>query len=314
MKNLFTYTLLFLYPFLIFSQDEEVTDGKDLFLDGVVKLTENGLVLETADCLWPGTWSLGGVENENTGDKKADKLAKKQNKKVAKTLKKWEKRVTKADGKIDGMQVRGVFGSREGFFSPTKMWKPMTEPKPWDATYNVAAYTALTNLTNLTATLDLVSTFKDLGCALLADIYRGWIWDMYQRTQDLKDKSRMLDFKGENALASIESGLELYSYDIPNKKCNLIGMDEVMAMDSVLRVNMKQANKTIVEGIAGIAVGLKLSQLAIEKANENPVANALILKSVIEAGVMQTRILGDLKRLKEKIKLSEEVLDAINNL
>ena len=31
-----------------------------------------------------------------------------------------------------------------------------------------------------------------------------------------------------------------------------------MAMDSVLRVNMKQANKTIVEGIAGIAVGLKL--------------------------------------------------------
>ena len=314
MKNLFTYTLLFLYPFLIFSQDEEVTDGKDLFLDGVVKLTENGLVLETADCLWPGTWSLGGVENENTGDKKADKLAKKQNKKVAKTLKKWEKRVTKADGKIDGMQVRGVFGSREGFFSPTKMWKPMTEPKPWDATYNVAAYTALTNLTNLTATLDLVSTFKDLGCALLADIYRGWIWDMYQRTQDLKDKSRMLDFKGENALASIESGLELYSYDIPNKKCNLIGMDEVMAMDSVLRLNMKQANKTIVEGIAGIAVGLKLSQLAIEKANENPVANALILKSVIEAGVMQTRILGDLKRLKEKIKLSEEVLDAINNL
>ena len=314
MKNLFTYTLLFLYPFLIFSQDEEVTDGKDLFLDGVVKLTENGLVLETADCLWPGTWSLGGVENENTGDKKADKLAKKQNKKVAKTLKKWEKRVTKADGKIDGMQVRGVFGSREGFFSPTKMWKPMTEPKPWDATYNVAAYTALTNLTNLTATLDLVSTFKDLGCALLADIYRGWIWDMYQRTQDLKDKSRMLDFKGENALASIESGLELYSYDIPNKKCNLIGMDEVMAMDSVLRVNMKQANRTIVEGIAGIAVGLKLSQLAIEKANENPVANALILKSVIEAGVMQTRILGDLKRLKEKIKLSEEVLDAINNL
>ena len=71
-----------------------------------------------------------------------------------------------------------------------KMWKPMKEPKPWDATYNVAAYTALTNLTNLTATLDLVSTFETLGCALLADIYRGWVWDMYQRTQDLKDKSR----------------------------------------------------------------------------------------------------------------------------
>ena len=314
MKNLYSYTLIFLFPLFIFSQDEEVTDGKDIYLDGTVKMTENGLVLETADCLYPGTWTLGGVENENSGDKKADKLAKKQNKKVAKTLKKWEKRLAKNDGQINGMQVRGVVGDRDGYFSPTKMWKPMTQPKPWDATYNVAAYTALTNLTNLTATLDLVSTFKDLGCALLADIYRGWIWDMYQRTQDLKDKSRMLDFKGENALASIESGLELYSYDIPNKKCNLIGMDEVMAMDSVLRVNMKQANKTIVEGIAGIAVGLKLSQLAIEKANENPVANALILKSVIEAGVMQTRILGDLKRLKEKIKLSEEVLDKINNL
>ena len=45
----------------------------------------------------------------------------------------------------------------------------------------------------------------------------------------------MLDWKGENPIASIESGLELYTYDIPNKKCNTIGMDEVMAMDSVLR-------------------------------------------------------------------------------
>ena len=95
MKNLLTCTLIFLCPLFIFSQDEEVTDGKDLFLDGIIKLTDNGLVLETADCLWPGTWSLGGVENENTGDKKADKLAKKQNKKVAKTLKKWEKELRK---------------------------------------------------------------------------------------------------------------------------------------------------------------------------------------------------------------------------
>ena len=76
MKNLFTYTLIFLFPLFIFSQDEEVTDGKDIYLDGTVKMTENGLVLETADCLWPGTWTLGGVENENSGDKKADKLAK----------------------------------------------------------------------------------------------------------------------------------------------------------------------------------------------------------------------------------------------
>ena len=73
-----------------------------------------------------GTWSLGGVENENTGDKKADKLAKKQNKKVAKTLKKEKK--LRNDGQIDGMQVRGVFGSRDGFFSPTKMWKPWKKP------------------------------------------------------------------------------------------------------------------------------------------------------------------------------------------
>ena len=186
MKNLFTYTLIFLFPLFIFSQDEEVTDGNDLFLDGVVKLTDNGLVLETADCIYPGAWSLGGVENENTGDKKADKLAKKQNKKVAKTLKKWEKRVAKADGQIDGMQVRGVFGSRDGFFSPTKMWQPWKEPKQLSATYNAATYLALSNLTNLNKTLDLVQTFETLAVAVLADVYNFWVWDMYQRTQDLK--------------------------------------------------------------------------------------------------------------------------------
>jgi len=314
MKNLFTYTLIFLCPLFIFSQDEEVTDGKDLFLDGVVKLTDNGLVLETADCLWPGTWSLGGVENENTGDKKADKLAKKQNKKVAKTLKKWEKRVTKADGQIDGMQVRGVFGSRDGFFSPTKMWKPWKKPVPYSTTYNAAAYVALSNLSNINASMDLVKSFETLAAAVIADIYRGWVWDMYQRTQDLKDRSRMLDWKGENPIASIESGLELYTYDIPNKKCNTIGMDEVMAMDSVLRGNIKQANKTIVEGIAGIAVGVKLFDLALKKAKEDPLGNAAVIVGVTEAMALQTRILGDLKRLKKKIKMSGEVLDAINNL
>ena len=70
MKNLLTYTLIFLYPLFIFSQDEEVSDGKDIFLDGIVKLTDNGLVLETADCLWPGTWSLGGVEMKTLVTKK----------------------------------------------------------------------------------------------------------------------------------------------------------------------------------------------------------------------------------------------------
>ena len=94
---------------------------KIFILDGTVKMTENGLVLETADCLWPGTWTLGGVENENSGDKKADKLAKKQNKKVAKTLKK----VGKADlqkmmVKLMACKLEVSLGSRDGYFSATK--------------------------------------------------------------------------------------------------------------------------------------------------------------------------------------------------
>ena len=91
--------------------------------------------------------------------------------------------------------------------------------------------------------MNLVKSFETLAAALIADIYRGWVWDMYQRTQDLKDRSRMLDWKGENPIASIESGLELYTYDIPNKKCNTIGMDEVMAMDSVLELILSKQTK-----------------------------------------------------------------------
>ena len=91
-------------------------------------------------------------------------------------------------------------------------------------------------------------------------------------------------------------------------------------MDSILRANIKQANKTIIENIAGFAVGVKLFDLVLKKANEeikakkDPFGNAAIIASCTKTMALQTRILGDLKRLKKKVKASGDVLDAINNL
>ena len=135
-----------------------------------------------------------------------------------------------------------------------------------------------------------------------------------QRTQEQKEACRKLDWKGEDPVSSIESGLQLYSYDVENKQCKEVGMDEVMAMDSVLRQSIKNANKMVLEGIAGGALGVALGGMAIDKAKEDPLGNAAI---IIQVGIQianQTRIMGDLNRLKKHLKQSGEVLDAINNL
>ena len=63
------------------------------------------------------------------------------------------------------MQVRGVFGSRDGFFSPTKMWKPWKKPVPCSTTYNAAAYVALSNFSNINASMNLVKSFETLAAA-----------------------------------------------------------------------------------------------------------------------------------------------------
>ena len=56
-------------PVISFSQDDEEVNAGEVFKDGTIGLDDEGLYLETADCLYPGKWRLGGVADENTGDK-----------------------------------------------------------------------------------------------------------------------------------------------------------------------------------------------------------------------------------------------------
>ena len=162
MKNFMNYLLIALIaiPVISFSQDDEEVNAGEVFIDGTIGLDDEGLYLETADCLYPGKWRLGGVADENTGDKKADKAAKKQNKKVAKTNKKLTKQVTKAGGSMENMQVKGTFGTKEGFFSPIKRWKPLSEPVLFSSVAAIASYKVLN--------LDMLTSMKTLTAGVLS--------------------------------------------------------------------------------------------------------------------------------------------------
>jgi hypothetical protein len=75
MKSIFKtlFTFLLMYPLCIFAQSDTEDAAGTVFITGNLKLDAKGVYLESSDCVYTGNYYLGGILNESTGDKKADK-------------------------------------------------------------------------------------------------------------------------------------------------------------------------------------------------------------------------------------------------
>ena len=130
-KRAFSIILMFFIvnPTVLFAQDDTEDAAGVVYLEGSLKMDDQGVYLESADCLYQGKFYLGGVLSEDTGDKKANKKNKKANKKSAKKIKKTAKKVKKAENQtLVNQEIKCTFGEREEYISPLKVISPKYEP------------------------------------------------------------------------------------------------------------------------------------------------------------------------------------------
>lgn len=280
MKLIVSFMLILICatPSSLFAQDEAAAGI--VFIEGSLKIDDGGVYLESSDCVYRGKYYLGGVLPEDTGDKKVNKTNKKANKKVAKALKKTTKKVSKADNQtLANQEIKGFFGEREGFISPEKVTGPMFEP--------VA--------TGLSPACDLT---------LLA------IYGLYVETQRIKSLCRVLTYE---ALPSdgLDENLAFY-----NKDCKRLDYpDGLKAQSSEIKSVLAQANTAVVANLA--AIGLVLAnkgQIEKEIKAASPLQQAAGFASLAQAVSFQARILQDNKRLQDRIKEAEGIMEMVDKL
>lgn len=285
MKLFFSCALMlfFLSPLSIFAQGDTENAAGIVFIEGDLKIDDGGVYLESSDCVYRGKYYLGGVLSEDTGDKKVNKKNKKLNKKVAKAVKKTASKVGKAENKtLTNQEIKGFFGEKEGFISPEKVTGPMFEP--------IA--------TGLSPACDLT---------LLA------IYGLYVETQRIKALSRVISWETVTSADQMEESLKFY--DSPQNGCKEIGMDELKRKSSEIKGVLKEANAAVLLNIG--AVGLALAnkdkiEAEIEKAS--PLEKMAGMASLAQAIAFQARVLQDNKRLQDRIKEAEGIMEMVDKL
>ena len=275
--------LSILFPLSAFADDDTEDAAGVVYITGSLKVDDQGVYLESSDCVYKGKFYLGGVLSEDTGDKKANKKNKKANKKTAKAIKKTTKKVHKADNKtLIDQEVKCVFGAREGYISPIKVISPMFKP--------IA--------TGLSPACDLT---------LLA------IYGLYVETQRIKSLARVISWETVTSEDQMEESLNFY--DSPKNGCNEIGMDELKKKSSEIKSVLRQANTAVVANLA--AIGLVLvnkDKIKKEISSAGPLQKVAGLASLAQATSFQVRLLSDNKRLQDRIKEAEGIMEMVDKL
>lgn len=286
-KISFSVILIFFIvnPAVLFAQDDTENAEGVVYITGALKMDDQGVYLESSDCLYNKKYYLGGVLSEDTGDKKANKKNKKANKKVAKKIKKTAKKVKKADNQtVLDQEIKGTLGEKDGYhyISPLKVISPMFEP--------VA--------TGLSPACDLT---------LLA------IYGLYVETQRIKKLSRIISWKTVTSEDGMEE--ELKFYDSPANGCREIGMDELKEKSAEIKDVLRQANTAVVLNLGAIGLVLaNMKQMKAEIENGNALEKIAGIASIAQAVSLQARVLGDNKRLQDRIKEAESIMEQIESL
>jgi hypothetical protein len=279
MKVIVSFMLILICaPLSLFAQDEDAAGI--VFIEGSLKVDDGGVYLESSDCVYRGKYYLGGVLSEDTGDKKINKTNKKANKKAAKAIKKTIKKVSKADNQtLANQEIKGFFGEREGFISPKKVTGPMFEP---------------------------VATGLSPAC----DVTLLAIYALYVETQRIKGLCRVLTYE---ALPSdgLDENLAFY-----NKDCKRLDYpDGLKAQSSEIKSVLRQANTAVAANL--VAIGLVLAnkgQIEKEIKGASPLQQAAGFASLAQAVAFQGRILQDNKRLQDRIKEAEGIMEMVDKL
>lgn len=282
MKSIFKtlFTFLLMYPLCIFAQSDTEDAAGTVFITGNLKLDAKGVYLESSDCVYTGNYYLGGILNESTGDKKADKKNKKANKKVAKSVAKTTKALKKAENQtLSNQEVKGFFGERKGYLSPTKVIGPMFEP---------------------------IATGLSPACDLtLAAIYL-----LYLETQRIKKMCRVISWETVTSEDQMEENLKFY-----DSGCKEMGMDELKTKSDEIKDVLNQANTAVLLNIT--AVGLALAnkdKIESEIESASPLQKVAGFASLAQAVAFQARLMGDNKRLQDRIKECKGVMEMVDKL
>ena len=275
--------IFFVSPFTLFAQDDTEDAVGTVYIEGTLKMDDQGVYLESSDCVYRGKFYLGGVLPEDTGDKKIDKANAKENKNVAKTVEKQTKELNKAENKtLANQEIKGAFGEREGWISPTKVIAPMFQP---------------------------VATGLSPAC----DLTLVAIHALYVETQRIKTLSRIISWETVKSADQMDENLKFY--DSPKNGCKEIGMDELKKKSAEIKDVLKQANTAV--GLNLVAIGLVLANVDKIKAEikaASPLQQAAGFASLAQAVAFQARILGDNKRLQDRIKEAEGIMAMVDKL
>ena len=280
MKTIFKTALAFflIAPMCMFAQDNDTeTAAGVVFIEGTIKIDGKGVYLESSDCAYSGNYYLGGVLSEDTGDKKADKKNKKANKKVAKKVKTTTKRVSKAKGQVlENREIKCTINEEARMISPIKVINPMYEPKV-------------------------------LGLTPICDATLLAIYALYVETDRIKQETRIISFKTVKSEDSMVEQKEFYDIN-----CNKIGMDELKRMSPQIKRVLTEANIAVLANIAAVAIVLANTKaINAELKEAGGLAYIAGMKSLVEAGIFQVRLLNDNKRLRDRIKECKGIMEML---
>ena len=275
------FSLCFLMSISIIAQDVE-QERDIMFLQGQVVLSEDGkeVYLETQDCAYAGKYYFGGIANENTGDKKIDKKAKKDNKKAAKKLKKYIRKASKApNGVMVNMEVKGMIGEVNGrnMISPLNVINPMKPP---------------------------IKT----GVSPTLDDYTQLCYEIYLKLQDVKQKCRFVSYADvqdpNDELITIRKFWD--------QNCR-----EMSPRDLVLKKaeGMKIYNAASALTVANVAsfalLAAKVDQINKEIEQKSAIEQIAAAAQLVNAIAIQVRLLADNTRMQRVIKESKAIFEGL---
>ena len=282
MKDLFKalIALLLAVPVCLFATDgDEDTENAAgvVFITGSLKMDDKGIYLESTDCRYKGNYYLGGILPENDPDatKKQNKANKKANKKVAKNVAKHTKKLKKAENQtLANQEIKGTINEEGMMISPLKVISPMFEP---------------------------VAT----GLAPLCDLALTAIYALYVETERIKTETRVVTYK---LMPSDDPDDENYMFW--DKNCKEVGMDQLAAMTPEIKDVLKQANIAVVANIAAVgAVLANIDKIKEEINGLDMLGKAAGMASLAQETAFQVRLLNDNKRLRDRIKECQDILD-----
>jgi len=271
--------ILLCLPMIGFGQDDDNT-YLHVFLQGQIVLSEDGkeIYLETQDCAYAGKYYFGAIANENTGDRKIDKKAKKNNKQKNKKIEEYIKRASKApNGIMVNMEVEAIIGDLNGkkTIHPLKIINPIKPP---------------------------VKT----GSSRTIDDYTQLCYEIYLRTQEIKKRCRFLYYANVTDPNDELNTIQIFW----DQNCVEIDTLNLTLMQAEAEKISNEVSDLKAEGTVALNLLIhKMNKLQFKKQKGTDVMTQIKeMQQLTMATLMQVRFNSDNEMIQEMIKESKTIL------